>query len=111
MSEDGYITSNELEILEQSSDEYRGQKEDIIKRKYIGITFGVALLCQNLSEREDLWEGLRHYCWTGDTHSAYEDYYYRNTLSKLIDEECIYEEKYKCVADYYIIINGINVEL
>ncbi len=111
MLEDGYITSSELEILEQSNDEYRHQKEDIIKRKYIGITFGVALLRQCLSDKGDLWEGLRYYCWTGDTHSAYEDYYYRNTLSKLIDVECIYEEKYKCVANYYIIINGINVWL
>lgn len=107
---DNYITKSDLEILQSSDTMLRSQKEDIIKQTYVGITFGTALLYQNNFEQKDAWEGLRYYCWTGDTHSAYEDYFYRNTLAKLIKEECMYENNYKhSVDEYYVIVNGISI--
>ena len=106
----GYINDKELNILKQSSN-YRSQKESILKRDYIGITFGVAMLCQCLKDKEDLWLGLRCYCSESDTSSPYEDVLYRDTLAHIIGEEMLYENK--TIGYWYssVNINGVNVKL
>ena len=104
------LSDDELYILQNSGLQFRKQKEEILKRNYVGITFGSAMLFQFNSDKSDDWQGLRNYCSIGDTHSAYEDIFYRNTLAKLIGEEIIYESKYKTdTLKYYITINGVDI--
>ena len=113
--------SEVLQWTEISTDDFRilGQKTDksridqLLKdNPFVNIMFGTAMLYQHCIIQKDMWEGLRSYCWTGDNSSAWEDIYYTNTLSLIIGEEAIYEDKYKTDDyDYSVTINNAVIRL
>lgn len=81
--------------------------QEIIVDPYVNITLGIAMLNEWLTFENDLWEGLYKYC--GDKYSPKEDYFYRNNLAVLIEEECKYEDKYDCKEPYSItLISSYN---
>lgn len=111
MCNQGKISQNDFKLL-QSNSTNRSTKESILINSFVSITFGTSALYQHCFDKKDIWKGLCSYC--GDPNSPIEDCYYRNTLAKLIDEELIYEDKYKNHAkfdDYSIIVNNAVIKL